>query len=233
MDKLACVLKLMGRKMIRCVKRVAAWYMAKFRKQPVLVVGVTCVLLAVMAVMSAVPKLMVSSKNINLRMANIGELATRSAYTTNVEVISEPRLLFGWEIPFTRSEYIFSYDCEVKAGIDFDQVEINLDRERGIVTVKMPQARVFSSDIVPESLHIYDNERNVFTPLTLEAVNEALLSTEEEAENTAVANGIIDDAQEYAKTLIRAFVMSVMGDKDVNAYTFVFEIVQEEAASIE
>ena len=33
------------------------------------------------------------------------------------------RNLFGMEIPFTESKYIYSYDVEVKAGIDFADIE--------------------------------------------------------------------------------------------------------------
>ena len=50
-------------------------------------------------------------------LRNIGELATQSAYVTEVGVIDDPRTLFKKvKIPFTQSQYIYSYDFIVKAG---------------------------------------------------------------------------------------------------------------------
>ena len=63
------------------------------------------------------------SKTTKIDFKDIGELATQSAYTTVVNVEEASRNLLGIQIPFTESKYIYSYDVEVKAGIDFADIE--------------------------------------------------------------------------------------------------------------
>ena len=71
------------------------------------------------------------SKTTTLGFENIGELATQSAFCTEVNVIEADRKLFGMTIPFTQSKYIYSYDIEMKAGMDFRKVEWQVDDHSG------------------------------------------------------------------------------------------------------
>lgn len=57
-----------------------------------------------------------SSKTTTLGLRNIGELATQSAYVTEVDVLEDARTLFGMSLPGTQSKYIYSYDFVIKAG---------------------------------------------------------------------------------------------------------------------
>ena len=71
-------------------------------------------------------------KPTHLGFEDIGELATQAAYLTIVEDIDASRELFGVKIPFTQTEIIYSYDVAVKAGLDFDQVEWELQKDLGM-----------------------------------------------------------------------------------------------------
>ena len=53
----------------------------------------------------------------NLGFEDIGELATQEANCTEVNVTEDVRKLFGIDIPFTQSKYIYSYKCDRKGGI--------------------------------------------------------------------------------------------------------------------
>lgn len=47
------------------------------------------------------------SKTLEIGFENIGELVTQSVYCTEVNVIEASRELWGIEIPFTQSKYIY------------------------------------------------------------------------------------------------------------------------------
>lgn len=66
---------------------------------------------------------MTTSKTTKIGFEDIGEMATQAVRSTEISTIEGSRDLFGVEIPFTQSKYIFSYDVEIKAGFDFTQIE--------------------------------------------------------------------------------------------------------------
>ena len=86
-----------------------------------LMIGVIVVIIAAPFVKNAFTT---ESKSTKFGFKDIGELATQSAYVTEVNVTEDARELFGLEIPFTQSKTIFSYDVVVKAGIDFSESEL-------------------------------------------------------------------------------------------------------------
>ena len=48
------------------------------------------------------------SQTTKIGFENIGELATQSSYCTQVNVTDSSKKLFGADIPFTNSKYIYS-----------------------------------------------------------------------------------------------------------------------------
>lgn len=79
---------------------------------------------AAAAVLGTVSYFTHSGKTTKIGFEDIGELATQEARCTEIENIKDAREFFGlFEIPFTQSHYIYSYDVEIKAGIDFGEIE--------------------------------------------------------------------------------------------------------------
>ena len=164
--------------------------------------------------------LSVSSRTTSFSLKNIGELATQAGYFTNVQTISSDREILGVSIPFTHNKYVFSYDGVIKAGIDFSKIELSVDEIRRIITVKLPEAVILSSEIDENSMRVYDEQKSVFNPLKLNMVNVSLITLKNEVTETAVNNGILENALSNAKTLVTGFVA---GMYDLNTYQLTFE----------
>ena len=130
-------------------------------------------------------------KPTHLGFEDIGELATQAAYLTIVEDIDASRELFGVKIPFTQTEIIYSYDVAVKAGLDFDQVEWEVNDEAKEIQVTMPEIRVLSSEVDLESFKLYHENWSHFRPLRTEEFNAAAQAMKVEAQNRAVENGLL------------------------------------------
>ncbi|MBR5232363.1 MAG: DUF4230 domain-containing protein [Clostridia bacterium] len=148
------------------------------------------------------------SRIIDLRMENIGELSTQAAYFSNVQVISDSRELWGLTIPFTQSKYIFSYDGVIKAGINFKDVAHFINHTDKTITITLPPTYITSVSVDEDSLEIYDESRNIFTPLKLEDIRESRLLMEAEAVEQSKNNGLLSEAANNAKVLIQAFIFS-------------------------
>ena len=86
------------------------------------------------------------SKTTKLGFEDIGELATQSAYSSNTSVIDQSRDLFGFEIPFTQSKYVFSYDTVIKAGINFSDITWKVDENNKKIKINLPETKVLSNE---------------------------------------------------------------------------------------
>lgn len=146
-----------------------------------------------------------SSKTTRLGFEDIGEMATQAAYTTQVNVTEGSRVLWGVTIPFTQSKYIYSYDVTIKAGIDFGGIDWDLDEEQKTIRVTMPETRVLSSEINLDSFKVYHESESIFHHITLEENNAALQELQHNAEETAIANGLLENARSNAETILKGF----------------------------
>ena len=133
----------------------------------------------------------------------IGLLDSQDAYCTVVDVIDDPREIFGVEVPFTKSKYIYSYDVVVKAGLDFEKMDWK--ETGGKIKVKMPEVYVTDSYIDEKSGRIYHEEESIFSPITLEEQMLARAELVETGVNDAIANGLYDKAKENAEKMLTSF----------------------------
>lgn len=161
-----------------------------------------------------------TSRIIRLGLNDIGELTTQAGYFTNVQKISGSRELYGITIPFTTSKYIFSYDGIVKAGIDFGKIDVSTNPINKVITVKLPEAEIYSLVIDHDSLEIFDESKNIFSPLHPGDLNDSLLELEKEVREQAANNGLLENAQENSKVLVENFLSKAY---DLNEYSIVFE----------
>lgn len=157
------------------------------------------------------------SKTTKIGFEDIGELATQAAYCTEVDVIDASRKLFGVKIPFTQSKYIYSYDVVVKAGFDFGDIEWS--ENDTVVTVKLPKAKILGCDIDTDSFKVYHEDESIFRQITLEETNESMSKLKKQAEENAVANGLLENARNNAETILTGFFGNVY---DLETYEIKF-----------
>ena len=144
-----------------------------------------------------------SNKMTNMGFENIGEFATQSAYATEVNVTESSREIFGIKIPFTQSKYIYSYDFNIKAGFDFN--EITWKEKNNKIIVNLPPVKILSNEIIEDSFKVFHEEESVFTPISLEDNNAAIAQMKKDAVDHAVRNGLYDNAIANGKSLLTSF----------------------------
>lgn len=203
--------------------------MEKHRNRPnranknLLLVSLVVILISITiiaAMLIQTRKNQVESRTVAFGLKDMGELVTQAGYFTNVQSSTSTRQLFGMDIPFTTSKYIYSYDGVVKAGLDFSKIEVQVDDANRIVTVLLPEIEVLDVNIDNDSLKIYDESQSIFTPLHISDVNEAQIELKEQVRQTAIDNGILEEAEKNARTIISGFLSGTM---DLKNYTIQFE----------
>ena len=149
------------------------------------------------------------TKTTKLGLEDVGELVTQTGYLTVVQDNKENRSFFQlFDIPFTESRQIFSYDVEVDASVDFSQITYTADNKKGEITIKLPHAKIYKATLNPDSLKVYLDSESLFSRIDLSEHNDALKTMQEQAVKDAEANGILDSADENAKTLIEGLIKS-------------------------
>ena len=160
-----------------------------------------------------------TSRTVEMRLSDIGELVTQAGYFTNVQTISGSRELFGIEMPFTQSRYIYSYDGIIRAGMDFSDVKLDVSELTHKIYVTLPEVRIISVDLDESSLKVYDQQDSIFTPLKVETMNESMITMKDQARISAVENGIRKNAEENARQLLKGFLAATY---DLSVYEVVF-----------
>lgn len=71
------------------------------------------------------------TKTTKLGFEDVGELVTQTGYLTVIKDNEEHREFFKlFELPFTESRQIFSYDIEVDASVDFAKISYEEDAKK-------------------------------------------------------------------------------------------------------
>ena len=144
----------------------------------------------------------ISSKAVEQRMQDIGELATQEAYVTIVNKDASKAKLFGIDVPLTDSKYIFSYDVTIKAGLNFADVSLTVDEQHKIVTVTLPEVTILETSLDLDSLEVYDESNNIFNPLKISQMNTNQQLMEDQGKEKALNMGILAAAQSNAEVLM-------------------------------
>ena len=153
-----------------------------------------------------------SSRSIDFGLRDMGELATQAGYYTNVNTITKPdRTIAGIPIPGTSSRAIMTYQGVIRAGLDFEQIRVSLDRLGKTVTLQMPPVRILSNEIDLESCEVYDEQNSIFNKIDVSNYNASLSDMKSRAESQAKENGILEAAMTNAEALIRGMIKGAEG----------------------
>lgn len=147
-------------------------------------------------------------------LRDMGKLITEEYYFTEVVSFSSVKQLFKFDLPFTESSYLASYDGVVTAGIDFTQIRVEKDGTQ--ITVRLPKADVQNVDIDPNSFTLHSEKSGVGNPVSVTDFNASLVELEANARQKAIDRGLLDRASDNAKQVLSNFVSGLMAD---TAYT--------------
>ena len=170
-------------------------------------------------------------KVLKLGLEDVGELVTQTCHTVVLEDTKENLSFFAlFDIPFTESRQIFSYDFDVDASINFSKVSIDeIDDSKKMVKVKIPHSKIYKVTLNPNSFKSYLDSKGLFSRINLAEHNEALIKMEDTAKTQCLTNLILNRADQNAQRLISAMIMGNPRYKD---YNVVYEYIDSSTIGI-
>lgn len=151
-------------------------------------------------------------------LQNMGTLITQEYYFTQVETYSKEKKVFG--LINSSSEFTYSYDGIVTAGINFEDVHIEKNDKDKTLTVNIPPSELQSVNIDTDTFKIYSENDSIWNPMGLEDYNLSLTSFEDTARKKALESGILERSDEQARRLVENFLMSI---PSISGYKVAFE----------
>ena len=147
-------------------------------------------------------------KTTKLGLSDVGELVTQTCYTTVIEDSKVNREFFKlFDIPFTESRQIFSYDFEVDASVNFDEIKIKkINDEKKYIDVVLPHSKVYKVTLKPKSLKVYLDSESLFSRIDLDKHNTAVKKMQDQAQADCIANKLLSSADNNAQRLISSMI---------------------------
>jgi hypothetical protein len=143
---------------------------------------------------------------------DMGVLITEEYYFTQVENYEKTKTILNF---FTSSSnFIYSYDGVVTAGIDCGEISVEKDDENQIITITVPPAEIRYIDIDYDSFQMYSEKEGLWNSMSMEDYNDSLSEFEDLAKENAINKGVLEKADENAKTIIENFVTGMIEDSD-------------------
>ena len=144
-------------------------------------------------------------------------LVTEEYFATQLETYNKDK-----KIAFLTSEsqFIYSYEVSVEAGIDCAKISFDIDNENEIIYVDLPDSEISSTQINRDSFMFYSEKESVWNPLKLEDYHNAETELEKKTIENAKKNGILERANERAKDYVEDMI-KIMPNTD--SYKIVFK----------
>ncbi|MCQ2433529.1 MAG: DUF4230 domain-containing protein [Clostridia bacterium] len=144
-------------------------------------------------------------------LRDIHSLVTAEYFFTEVVDYTDVKRLFGFELPFTKSSYLVSYDGTVSAGIDCSGIHVEKNDADKQITITLPHAAVQSTTVDWDSLTVYSEKEGLGNRTSVTDYNSSLSQLEETAAKKAADRGLLTSADENAKDLIEKFILGLVG----------------------
>ena len=156
------------------------------------------------------------SEEMQSGLRDLGVLITEEYYFTDVISFSSIKSLLSTDIQlkFTESSYLATYDGVVTAGIDFTAASVSADENNRKMTIRLPKAQIQQVSIDPDSFVLHSEKVGLGNPLSVEDFNSSLKELEDSARAKAESKGLLDRANENARTVVSNFVSGLVDPEE-------------------
>ena len=156
--------------------------------------------------MKAQPK--VDAKSLMERLEESSELTVEKNFYTGIVRFEEGTIRF-----IDKNGFNMKYEAEIDAGFELENVNIEVNDDSVVVTV--PEAKILSVNIDPDSLEFYDNQVSLIKTDRKEATKQALQAAQKDAEEHATGKGILEAANKRAEVIFKGILEGGVGDREI------------------
>lgn len=165
----------------------------------------------------------ISLEVISTEIKDIGELATIEYLYTNAAKFEDSKQIKNWNVPLTKKSFIIKYDGVIKAGVDVNEITLEIDEVNKVLTVYVPEAKILSHETDMESVELLDEKNGLFNTVTVDDKIQLDKEVEKEMEERAIENGLLEKAQANAENIILNLISATPG---IEEYEIVFVVLE-------
>ena len=167
------------------------------------IIGIAIMLAVVIIVLLAVsmsskksePEII--SKSTLEDIINVSDLSTFEAVYNGIAKVTD-------EDNPEKVNYYVSYDAKVKAGIDFEKVDITVNTDEKIITVMLPEIKITDVNVDIKSLdYIFENEKANTETVSEEAYKKCIEDVTSESNSE---DAIYELAEQNARNIVEALI---------------------------
>jgi len=104
----------------------------------------------------------------------------------------------------------------VIAGVDLEKLgPDDMKVEENVLYVRLPEAEIFIATLENENSYVYDRDKGLLTKGDVNLETTARRVAEQEIENTAIEDGILDLAQQNSESYLYRLLLEIGGYDDV------------------
>lgn len=162
----------------------------------------------------------IDSDIVGAQFNDIAELATEEYVYSSVGKFDDEGLrLLGVRVPFTGKHFLVTYEGRVTAGIrEADDISVDVDEERGVVNVSLPDVEVLDSTVKSGSAEVWDQSMNPVNQIRVNDVTEFIHSREELEKQKAIDSGLLDRARAQAERLLVNHIEALSRGTNLEGY---------------
>ena len=172
----------------------------KFKHMAVLFVIIAVIITALMIKIKIFNKKSeptIISKATLEKVINVSDLSTFEAIYNGVAVVTNE------ENP-ENIDYYVSYEAKVKAGIDFELVEVEVNETDKVITVTLPEVKITDVDVDIASLdYIFMNNKANTQTVSEQAYKKCIKDVTKESNST---DEIYESARQNARNIVEALI---------------------------
>lgn len=128
---------------------------------------------------------------------NVSDLSTFEAVYNGIAKVTD-------EDNPEKVNYYVSYDAKVKAGIDFEKVDITVNTDEKIITVMLPEIKITDVNVDITSLdYIFENEKANTETVSEEAYKKCIEDVTSESNSE---DAIYELAEQNARNIVEALI---------------------------
>lgn len=161
---------------------------------------------------------------IDTKMKSISEMATMEYLYTNAGKYSNPKQLFGKDLPFTKKSFIAKWEGTIKAGINIEKITSDINEINKIITIYLPKAEILSHEVHEESFETLDEKNGLFNKIVVDDIREFDTESKVAMEKRVLEYGILGKSEESAKAIIQGLLY--MSPEISEVYTIQFKSVE-------
>lgn len=153
----------------------------------------------------------ITSDLITQQLRETSELTTLEYLYTNIGKFENDLDFNGWNIPLTTKEFIISYDGVIKAGVDLNEMTVEVNHQKIIIT--LPEAKITSHEIDEDSIQLFNESKNIFNPISVQDYVDFTKLLKEEKEADLQTKGFLEEAKEKSKDVLSSLIKSMTNEE--------------------